>query len=98
MARAPILEAGRKADWRRGHVPRELSLRHPQLRDWSTSLFFLIHGIIERSLSPTTSIECCAIRRRCEANVVAPARFSRMKLLAYSPVWMLRSASRIARL
>jgi hypothetical protein len=28
------------------------------------------------------------IRRRRDSSVGAPARFSRMKLLAYSPVWM----------
>ena len=59
-----------------------------QLRLWSTSLFFLIQGIIARSFSPTTSIGCSAVRRRRDSSVGAPARFSRMKLFAYSPVWM----------
>jgi hypothetical protein len=45
------------------------------LRVWSTSLFFLIQGIIERSFSPTTSIECSAVSRRRERSVGAPARF-----------------------
>jgi hypothetical protein len=35
--------------------------RSRQLRDWSTSRFFLIHGIIARSCSPTTSIGCSDI-------------------------------------
>src|SRR4051812_38710980 len=59
-----------------------------QLRVWSTSLFFLIQGIMARSCSPTTSIELSALRRRRDCSVGAPARFSMMKLLAYSPVWM----------
>src|SRR6478609_2919112 len=59
-----------------------------QLRVWSTSLFFLIQGIMARSCSPTTSIECSEVRRRRDCRVGAPARFSMMKLLAYSPVWM----------
>ncbi len=48
----------------------------------------MIHGIIARSFSPTTSICDSAIRRRLLISVGAPARFSMMKLLAYSPVWM----------
>src|SRR6266705_430276 len=67
-----------------------------QFRDWSTSLFFLIHGIIERSLAPTCSIECSAVSRRRDNSVGAPARFSRMKSFAYSPLWMRARASRIA--
>ena len=43
-------------------------------------------GIIARNCSPTTSIECSAVSRRRESSVGAPARFSRMKLFAYSPV------------
>ena len=58
--------------------------------------FFLIHGIIDRSFSPTTSIECCAVIRRRDRSVGAPARFSRMKSFAYSPVWMRSSIARIA--
>jgi ketol-acid reductoisomerase len=34
------------------------------LRDWSTRRLRLIHGIIARSFSPTTSICDSAIRRR----------------------------------
>src|SRR5205085_11669369 len=67
-----------------------------QLRLLSTSLLALIHGIIARSFSPTTSIGCSAVRRRREISVGAPARFSRMKLFAYSPVWMSLSAWRMA--
>jgi hypothetical protein len=54
----------------------------------STSRLALIHGIIARSFSPTFSISCSPISRRRASSVGAPARFSRMKLLAYSPVWM----------
>src|SRR6266508_1732408 len=71
-------------------------LAHLQLRVWSTSLFFLIHGIIERSLPPTCSIGWSAMSRRRDSSVGAPARFSRMKSRAYSPLWMRVSASRIA--
>jgi hypothetical protein len=39
---------------------------------------------------------CSAVRRRRDSSVGAPARFSRMKLLAYSPVWMSLSTLRIA--
>ena len=48
----------------------------------------MIHGIIARSFSPTTSIECSEVRRRRDCSVGAPARFSMMKLFAYAPVWM----------
>src|SRR4029077_15656269 len=67
-----------------------------QLHVWSTSLFFLIQGIIERSFSPTTSIECCDVIRRRDISVGAPGRFSRMKSRAYSPDWIRASASFIA--
>ena len=53
-----------------------------QFLDLSTSLLALIQGIIARSFSPTTSIGCSAVRRRRDSSVGAPARFSRMKLLA----------------
>ena len=46
--------------------------RRRQLRAWSTSLFFLIHGIIERSFSPTCSIECS--RHQPAARHAASAR------------------------
>src|ERR1700712_1651349 len=59
-----------------------------QFFDWSTKRFFLIHGIIARNCSPTTSIGCSAVIRRRDIKVGAPARFSTMKLFAYSPVWM----------
>ena len=39
-----------------------------QLRLLSTSLLALIQGIIARSFSPTTSIECSAIRRRRDSK------------------------------
>ena len=45
-------------------------------------------GIIARSLAPTSSIWCSEVRRRREIRVGAPALFSRMKLFAYSPVWI----------
>ncbi|CUJ61037.1 Uncharacterised protein [Achromobacter xylosoxidans] len=41
-----------------------------------------------RSLPPTTSICDSALMRRREVSVGAPAAFSRMNFLAYSPVWM----------
>src|SRR3546814_7986033 len=41
-----------------------------------------------RSLPPTSSICDSALMRRREISVGAPAAFSRMKFLAYSPVWM----------
>ncbi|EXI68245.1 MAG: hypothetical protein AW08_01463 [Candidatus Accumulibacter adjunctus] len=31
---------------------------------WSTRRFFLIQGIMSRSLAPTTSISCCAVSLR----------------------------------
>ena len=31
---------------------------------WSTRRFFLIQGIMSRSLAPTTSISCCAVNLR----------------------------------
>ena len=69
-----------------------------QLRDLSTSLLALIQGIIARSFSPTTSIWCSSVRRRRLISVGAPALFSRMKLFAYSPVWMSFKACFIASL
>ena len=54
----------------------------------STRRFFLIHGIISRSFAPTFSIGCSAVMRRRDSSVGAPARFSRTKSFAYSPVWM----------
>src|SRR6188508_1306945 len=70
-------------------------VRH-QLRLVSTSLFFLIHGIMARSFSPTTSMSCSASSRRLAFSVGAPARFSRMKSRAYSPDWMRARHSFIA--
>src|SRR5690606_1349679 len=55
---------------------------------WSTSLLAAIQGIMARSLAPTCSISDSAFRRRRDMSVGAPAAFSRMKLLAYSPVWI----------
>ena len=66
------------------------------MRERSTSLLALIQGIIARSFSPTTSIGCSAIIRRRDSKVGAPARFSRMNCLAYSPVWIRSSARFIA--
>jgi len=57
-----------------------------QLRDRSTRRLALIQGIMARSFSPTCSIWCSAVKRRRACRVGAPARFSRMKLFAYSPV------------
>src|SRR5713226_2507084 len=62
----------------------------------STSLFFLIQGIIALNFSPTTSIGCSAVMRWRESRVGAPARFSRINSFAYSPDWMRASAERIA--
>src|SRR6267142_329959 len=62
----------------------------------STSLFFLIQGIMALSFSPTISIGCSAVIRRRESKVGAPARLSRMNSFAYSPDWMRARAARIA--
>jgi len=47
-------------------------------------------------LAPTSSIWCSDVKRRREIRVGAPALFSRMKLLAYSPVWMSFNTWRMA--
>lgn len=47
-----------------------------------------IHGIISRSRAPTFSIGSSAVMRRRLSSSGAPARFSRTKSFAYSPVWM----------
>ena len=57
-----------------------------QFFDWSTSLFFFIHGIMLLNFSPTSSIGCSANSRRFAVSVGAPALASKMKLFAYSPV------------
>src|SRR5690606_4351752 len=62
--------------------------RAGQFLDLSTSLLAAIQGIMARSLPPTCSICDSALMRRREMSVGAPAAFSRMKFLAYSPVWM----------
>src|SRR5690606_18850113 len=84
------------AGHRRGGDARGVAVAARQLRDLSTSLFALIQGIIARSFSPTTSIGCSDIMRRRDSSVGAPARFSRMNCLAYSPLWMRSSAVFIA--
>src|SRR6476661_7707678 len=89
---------GRASDPRRERLAPGIFPAAPrdQLRDLSTSLFALIQGIIARSFSPTTSIWCSEVRRRRDCRVGAPARFSRMKFFAYSPVWISLSTCFIA--
>src|SRR5690606_4651921 len=70
--------------------------RRDQSLDLSTSMLAAIQGIMARSLPPTCSICDSALMRRREVSVGAPAAFSRMNFLAYSPVWMATRASRMA--
>src|SRR5690554_5768983 len=86
-----------------GKVPESLTakgVRHhrwdDQFLDLSTSLLAAIQGIMARSLEPTCSIWDSALMRRRDVSVGAPAAFSRMNFLAYSPVWMATRASRMA--
>ena len=66
----------------RGEACRTRGREGVQFRVWSTSLFFLIHGIIARSFSPTTSRSSARPSGGgATCSVGAPARFSRMKSL-----------------
>src|SRR3954466_6835489 len=54
----------------------------------STIARCLIHGIMPRSFSPTSSIGCDAILARMALNEVWLTRFSSIQLRVKVPVWM----------
>src|SRR5882724_6681134 len=54
----------------------------------STSAPFLIHGIMSRSLTPTSSIGCCASLARVALNEVWLTLFSSIQSRANLPDWM----------
>src|SRR5262244_22358 len=59
-----------------------------QFRLRSTRARCLIHGIMARSLAPTSSIGCAAILARIALNEVWLTRFSRIQSLTNLPDWM----------
>src|SRR3954467_8026613 len=60
----------------------------PQFFDLSTSAPFLIHGIMSRSLAPTSSIGCAASLARVALNEVWLTLFSSIQSRANLPDWM----------
>src|SRR3546814_15271732 len=58
------------------------------LRSLSTSLFFEIHGILARSLAPTSSIGCWASLARLALNEVWLNLFSSIQLRVNRPAWI----------
>src|SRR5262249_11636302 len=83
-----------RADTRRSRTCFKLSdragqgRRGDQFRVRSTSLFFVIQGIMARSFSPTASIGCAAPRVRIALNEGCPALFSRTQSRAKRPDWI----------
>src|SRR6478672_8255074 len=60
----------------------------PQFLVLSTSAPFLIHGIMSRSLAPTSSIGCSASLARVALNEVWLTLFSSIQSRANLPPWM----------
>src|SRR5712671_721778 len=69
-----------------------------QFRLLSTSARSLIHGIMARSLAPTSSIGCCASLARVALNEVWLTLFSSIQSRANFPDWMSSSTRFISAL
>src|SRR6185437_7704684 len=77
-------------------LPRERGGLENQFFVWSTSLFFVIHGIIARSFAPTSSMGWAALRARVALKDGWPALFSSTQSRAKRPDWMSSSTRFIA--
>src|ERR1700722_5937121 len=73
-----------------------MAARGPQFFVLSTSAPFLIHGIMSRSLAPTSSIGWVASLARVALNEVWLTLFSSIQSRANLPPWMSASTLRIS--
>src|SRR6185503_15216026 len=90
------LPRGERSERRRARV----ESRQPPETSRGLALPWPIHGIIERSCSPTSSIWCSAALRRSALYTGRPAWFSRIHSWANLPPWIspriLRISARVS--